>query len=319
MGVKQAVTGALGSAPASWLSTAISGNRLRIVAYHGLQSPRAFERQLQHLVERFTPVTGERVAAACSGGPPLPRRAVWVTFDDGHPEVVTHGRPLLDRYGIRAAMFICPAVVDTEDPYWWEIVRAAQDAGLTPVVDDAWETKGLSPEEALKRLPDRDRRDVVASLASALEDATGSRLRRTQVSSKQLREWVAGGHEVGSHTWDHPLLDRCDAAAQREQVRRAHEWIHDVLQPSGRFFAYPNGNAAKPAADELRSRGYDLGLAFDHRLAQVHRDPLYLSRLRADTDAELKRYRAILSGAHSGLFNAYRWRVERGSGRKRAP
>jgi len=48
--------------------------------------------------------------------------------------------------------------------------------------------------------------------------------------------------------------------------------------------------------------GYRLALVCDHRLCSSHPDPWRLSRLRVDAEASLPRFRAILSGAHSGVF-----------------
>lgn len=283
--------------------TTLTRTRLRILGYHGVPSAAAFQRHLAHLVERFRPVSGAQVQAAALGKAPLPSRAVWVTFDDGDPTVVTVALPLLARYGVPATMFLCPGVVDTATPYWWQVLQAAQrlDLPLDELGLPAEHTEG-----ALKQLPDGERRRVIDHLTSAIEERTGAAPTQQQLTSEQLTTWTAAGHEVGNHSWDHPLLDRCTDDQQREQIRTAHDWLSERVGSAPTTFAYPNGNWSATSEHELRRLGYRVAVGFDHRLTRTDVDPLRLSRLRVDADAALPRYRSILSGAHSGLLAGYR-------------
>src|SRR5262249_27105619 len=104
------VTRALGDARVARVGNLVATGYLRILAYHGIPDPAAFAAQLDHLRDRYNPVSGADVANAFTRGSALPKRAVWVTFDDGRPEVVTHGLPLLAARSIPATMFVCPGV-----------------------------------------------------------------------------------------------------------------------------------------------------------------------------------------------------------------
>ena len=271
---------------------------LRVLAYHGLPDPAQFRRQLAVLASRYRPVALEAVEAAFHGGPALPARAVWVTFDDGDPEVLDHGRRLLGEAGVKATMFVCPAVVDGDRPYWWQVVEDALSAGVHPEVDGVvWRDRSLVAR--LKTMPDVDRRAVVVGLAHRLGDGG----RRHQATLGSLRRWVADGHTVGNHTWDHPCLDRCDADAQREQVTSADRWLASAFPGTPRVFAYPNGDWAAATEQVLAELGYRIGVLFDHRIAAAGQAPLRLSRLRVSTDTEPRRFRAIVCGAHPLVFS----------------
>ena len=158
---------------------------------------------------------------------------------------------------------------------------------------------------ALKAADDDERRRVVALLARRLEVAARPAA-RAQVTSDDLRRWVAAGNEVGNHSWDHPCLDRCPPAEQRRQIERAHDWLTAALGRAPDVFAWPNGNPAEPALAALRELGYRLVLTADHRVCSRRPDPMALSRLRIDSDADLTRFDAIVSGAHPLVFGVAR-------------
>jgi peptidoglycan/xylan/chitin deacetylase (PgdA/CDA1 family) len=290
----------VGSEAVTRVAVTVTGRRLRILAYHDVPSAAAFEAQLVHLSERYRPISGGQVAAAFAGGPALPDRAVWLTFDDGFPAVVDVAQPLLERYATTATMFVCPSVVDTAEPFWWEVVREARRAGLTTGHDPI---PGAT-ERRLKTLGDEQRRTVVRDLSDRLQAHAGSPFRRPQLTSEQLRTWVDAGHELGNHTWDHPLLDRCSEDDQRRQVGQAHDWLLDAAGVRSRTFAYPNGNWSAATERALDDLGYVTAVGFDHHLVPLGAHPMRLSRLRVDADAPSSRLRAIASGAHSGAFAA---------------
>ena len=283
----------LGSRPVAAASSRLTVGRLRVLAYHQVGEPEAFARQLDRLSSRYATVTGAAVADWLDGTGELPARPVWITFDDADPSVVHEGARLLAERGMVATMFVCPGVVDTCQPHWWDVVGAARSAGITTDlnVDVTW----------LKRADDTERRRVVESLAHRLEE-TGQRCTFPQVTTDDLHDWAAAGHEVGNHTWDHPCLDRCAPAEQRSQIHRAHEWLTATLGQAPNVFAWPNGDPAGPALAALRELGYRLVLEFDHRVCVRRPDPMSLSRLRVDADADLTRFDAIISGAHPSVF-----------------
>lgn len=264
------------------------------MAYHDVPDADAFRRQLLALTADYHPVDEPAVVEAASGGRPLPPRSLWFTFDDGYPGVVDRGQAVLDELGIKAALYVCPAFVDTDQPPWWEVVDEARRLGVGPT----------QPVVELKRMADRERRAVVERLAAGIEATTGRAFRRPQLSAAALRRWLTAGHSVGNHSWDHPCLDTCSDEEQARQVSLTHDWLVGELGVERPTFAYPNGNLSLGAESALRRLGYPLALLFDHRLSDLGADPLRVSRLRLSADASAERARAIVSGAHPLAFGA---------------
>ncbi|MEM9037746.1 MAG: polysaccharide deacetylase family protein [Actinomycetota bacterium] len=286
----------LGRTAVAGPATAVSRRRLRTIAYHEVTDPERFRAQISMIAEQFRPVGEREVIEAVEHGAELPPKAVWVTFDDGSPTVMERAQPVLDELGVPATIFVCPGLVDTDRPMWWDIVGEAERLGA--VVP--------APLVEIKAMPDHARRALVAELEDEIIRRSGSALTGVQLTTASLRRWIDAGHGVGNHSWDHPCLDTCTPAEQEEQIRRCHAWLVDELGLDRPTFAYPNGNRADATERTLLDLKYPVGLVFDHRLTRLDVHPMRLSRLRLSADASVGRARAILSGAHSFLFHATR-------------
>lgn len=259
---------------------------LRVLGYHDVMDVEGFRTQMEHIVERYSPVTSSEVIGWLEGRP-LPSDAVWVTFDDGDPSIVEHGLPVLEDLGIAATMFICPGVVGTDRAFWWQVADAVAPHEVGP----------------LKLVPDETRTRRIEELRDRHIEETGSEFVRPQLTHEHIARWVDAGCDIGNHTWDHPLLDQCDPVEQERQITLAHEWLVDNVGGEQRLFAYPNGNRTDHARAVVERLGYSMALLFDHSLATVPR--FELSRLRTNADSELLRFRSIVAGVHP-LFHRLR-------------
>ncbi len=282
----------LGSSVVAGAARAATRRGVRILAYHGVPNEDSFDKQMSHLVQAYKPVSGLEVLNALSSGARLPDAAVWVTFDDGRPDVVENALPSLRRWNVPATLFVVASVIDTETPFWWEIVDRTLESGL--VADQ-------SLLRRLKAAPDNERRAEIDRLTEQLQ-SNDQTVTARQLTSSNLRKWLVAGMEVGNHSWDHPCLDKCAPNAQIDQIRSAHDKLSALIGDSVRLFAYPNGDFSTTVDDELKRLDYGVGCLFDHRMANTKQNPLALSRFRIDSRAELPRFRAIVSGAHSALF-----------------
>lgn len=286
------VVGLLGSRPVAAVFAAATRGRARAVAYHTVDDAVAFAAQLDLFVAMgLTTVTARQVADALQGGTPLPRRALWITFDDGDASVVQLALTLLQERGMVATAFLCGAWVGTGEAPWWQVVEAA-----TPAAEL------VATRLALKAAPDAERRTRVAQMADELA-AAGTPAVGRQWSTEDVAAWLAAGNDIGNHSWDHPCLDRCDDAEQRRQVRLAHERLSELGGAPLDVFAWPNGDPAAAALDEATVLGYRVVARCDHRLVRRSAGPLAVSRLKLDADVGVVRARAVISGGHSAVFH----------------
>jgi peptidoglycan/xylan/chitin deacetylase (PgdA/CDA1 family) len=100
----------------------------------------------------------------------------------------------------------------------------------------------------LKSLPDAERR-------AALERDFGHTDEREYgapraLSAEQLREFLALGGTVGSHTHFHPLLARCEDDTGLNECRQSREVLEKLVERNVCHFALPNGGS------DARTRGW---------------------------------------------------------------
>jgi peptidoglycan/xylan/chitin deacetylase (PgdA/CDA1 family) len=274
--------------------------RLAVLAYHGVDDPASFRRQLGWLARSMHPVSMDDVLQAMAGGRPLPARAVLLTFDDGHRSLLEAGLPLLRERGFPAAAFVIGGVLDTDQPFWWteteQLVRQGGRSGRLGDLDPA------ATVRRLKQLPDGERLEVLEELRATAE---GPPPRTPQLRRDELPLLEAAGVTVGNHTVTHPCLPRCDDAKAVAEVETAHRLLGDALGHEPRTFAYPNGDWDGRAEEALAGAGYEAAFLFDHRAnPATPRHPLRISRLRVNSTTSLGRFAMIASGLHPALHHA---------------
>lgn len=91
------------------------------------------------------------------------------------------------------------------------------------------------------------------------------------------RAVVEGGHEIGSHGWDHTDLTRYEAAECLDHLTRTHEALVDVTGTTPRWLRPPYGRMDAPVLYAAAELDYDVAL-WSHHLptdgaeAKVDRD-----------------------------------------------
>jgi len=91
-----------------------------------------------------------------------------------------------------------------------------------------------------------------------LWDREGGVGQTSLMDAPQLRQWVAGGQEVGAHTRHHVHLKQIDADTGRREIAQSRAELEAIVQAPVQHFCYPYGE-------------------FDHDHTQMARDAGYLS------------------------------------------
>lgn len=240
--------------------------RVSIVVYHDPE-PETLRRHLAWYAERYSFTTLDAVADALETGrwgdlPPYP---LVVTFDDGHKENARLA-PIFREFGVRPTVYLCSQVVGTTRPYWWK----------TPAADRI----GV---EALKRVPDGERRRRLAEAGNDPDRETDSRQSLTWDEVLRLRDVV----DYGAHTRTHPILLQCDDHRVTDEIALCKAELEEALGEPCRHFAFPNGDFSDREVDIIRRAGYRTARTIDPGWNGPNADPLRLKAVPISDDASV--------------------------------
>ncbi len=97
----------------------------------------------------------------------------------------------------------------------------------------------------------------------------------------QLREWLAAGHGIGSHTSSHVNLAKVPIEKAREEIRASKQKLEDLLGIPVRHFCYPYGGWNAAVRDLVAEAGYETATTLDFGLNTPATPKLELKRLMA--------------------------------------
>jgi len=78
----------------------------------------------------------------------------------------------------------------------------------------------------------------------------------TLMNEQQVRDWLAAGHEIGSHTSTHPNLRHVSAAQAREEIAGSRKALEDRFGVAVPHFCYPYGSWNESVRDLVAAAGY---------------------------------------------------------------
>lgn len=91
-----------------------------------------FEEEMQYLVDNgYHAITPEEMLDAWENGTPLPEKPVIITFDDGYVDNYKNAFPILQKYNLKATIFLISDFMGTYPNYMtWGEVEEMQQSGL---------------------------------------------------------------------------------------------------------------------------------------------------------------------------------------------
>jgi len=97
----------------------------------------------------------------------------------------------------------------------------------------------------------------------------------------EIREWLAAGHEIGSHSLTHPFLTRLAVAEAREEICASKKRLEDLFGKPVRDFCYPYGDWNETVRDVVSEAGYQTACTTEFGVNRSGESPLTLKRLTA--------------------------------------
>ena len=235
---------------------------------------------------------------ACSRCEPSPRPRLAVTFDDGQLDNYLHAAPVLDRLGVPATFFVPVEAVQRQQLLWhdrmgYAIQRLVRECSDSPLLTQL----GLRCSQAAERPRVGLHRAKLWSPAERLRWIQEAEERTPNaappwdgmMSWSQLRDLVRRGHEIGSHSYTHPILVQCDDRQLEHEVAASRRRLEEELGTEVRSFCYPNGDCDARVVGAVSRAGYQLAVTTRWGDNRPTDDPYALNRHDMVAESSLDR------------------------------
>jgi peptidoglycan/xylan/chitin deacetylase (PgdA/CDA1 family) len=219
-----------------------------------------FEADLDFFLRHFHPFTLEEIIQHIRTGRPFDKKGFLICFDDGLRQVYETAAPILLRKGVPAALFLNSAFVDNKDIFY-----NFKKGLILDKFDRSNVSNNLLQEAARVLAQNTDaitqfQTGTIPQLRSAIRsinylnrrlvdelgplfgiDFEEFRLRqRPFMTTPEIKELIAKGFAIGSHSIDHPLYALLPLDEQVRQTRESTDWVIKTFGLPYKTFAFPH-------------------------------------------------------------------------------
>ncbi len=252
---------------ASRLARPMAGPSAVVLMYHRVAQPMVdpwnlsvapdlFDRQIAMLAKRYRLVPLDELPERLHrdrGGPPL----VAVTFDDGYRDNLVVARPILEKHGCPATLFVTTGFIGWETPFWWDELaervlcarRLPDRIALATVPGMTVQTDGHDRVDVLfaiwaclRKLSSPQRDAAMAELREALPGPMPADPNALPMGVDEIAAFAGPLFDIAAHTVTHPALTDLSLEAQTREIAESRIALERILDRPVSSFAYPYGD-----------------------------------------------------------------------------
>ena len=201
-------------------------------------------------------------------------RTVSVTFDDGYRDTLYEAKPMLERYGVPATVFVVTGYIESGRDFWWDVMERQC---RTLAVGDEFDALCRSHHAELQPLGHDERQTFLDQKQAEIGHAPPATVETMTMA--ELESLAASSLiEVGAHTVTHPLLTTLSAVEQLDEMRASKRYLEDVLGHPVRAFSYPFGSYEPTSVASARTAGFSCACTSARRPVTAGTDAFELPR-----------------------------------------
>lgn len=281
-------------------------------------TPDHFAEQLDVLQSTNVRVMHLHELAASLASGKIPKRSVVITFDDGYLDNLENARPVLDRHGIPATVFVASGYVGSEGEFWWDAMeRILLMPGKLPEKLEveiagerrSWDLNGdatwteadaeryrewkpyTQAQTARQRLYQElrkvvlrdgpaERARIIAELLTWAGIPSTARPERRILDDDGLRRLAADDLiDIGGHSITHPELANLSVPEQDHELRTSKDRLEQILGREVTALAYPHGSCSADTKRLAEAAGYGFACGTQRRPVQRGTDLYELPRV----------------------------------------
>jgi peptidoglycan/xylan/chitin deacetylase (PgdA/CDA1 family) len=147
--------------------------------------------------------------------------------------------------------------------------------------DDGYQNNLVYAMPVLKKYVFSSTCYAVSSLAGKTNiwDAQKNVTSKPLMTAIEMREWIAGGQEIGSHTRHHIDLNKIDRAIAKEEIMQSKTELEAMTGMACKHFCYPYGEYDFEHVMMVRAAGYDSATTTEHSVADASHGAYELPRM----------------------------------------
>jgi peptidoglycan/xylan/chitin deacetylase (PgdA/CDA1 family) len=235
----------------------IQRNRITILLFHDV-APETAAFTFQFLKKKYSLISLNDLLNAVDYKDliSLPRKALIITFDDGH---IGNYRlfPLICKHKIPVSIFLCAAIINTNRSFWFTYKPSEEKKG------------------ELKKIINSERLAILNKFGyNQLEEhETPQALTKTQIM--EMKEQI----NFQSHTLFHPILTQCNFEDAKKEIIDSKILLENEYDLKINAISYPNGDYTNREIEIAREGGYSCGVTVDYGFNSIETDVYKLKRI----------------------------------------
>ena len=252
----------------------IQRNKVTFLLYHDISRETA-EKTFPWLAKRYNIIGLNDFINACKtrNGQALPKKALVITFDDGHAGNYKL-LPIVQRLNLPVTIFLCAGIINTKRHYWFTYTHP-----------DVSKSK-------LKRVSNQERLKILRSIGFSPD----REFQTAQAMTKEQILEIKNAIDLQAHTMSHPCLPRCTGEEAQEEIFTSKQILEKEYGLNINSIAYPNGDYSDRDIALAKEAGYECGVTVDFGYNTLDTDLFRLKRLSVNDSSNFDELAVKASG-----------------------
>lgn len=256
----------------------VQRNKVTILMFHDIDVKKAVP-AFTYIKNHYNVISLQNYLEAIHSHTRLPKKAVIITFDDGHAGNYLL-LPVLKQFQIPVTIFLCSDIINTRRHFWFK------------------HCKELLPErERLKKMSNDQRLEALKHYGFEQTREYTDTQALTHEQIEEMRPWV----DFQSHTCFHPCLPQCDDETAKMEIVQSKQHLEKDYAFNINSISYPNGDYSPRDIQIAKKAGYKCGITVDYGYNDLHTDLFRLKRISVNDGRSLDELIVKSSGCYAFL------------------
>ncbi len=209
-------------------------------------------------------ISTEQVINYIKGTASIPKKAVWITFDDGWEDNIENVIPIIIKYDIPVTFFISTDPVENGGVFWWSYVtRYGKYLTANKTIREMRKISEQQREQLIEQLECRFARLMPREAMTINEIRSIAKLPQV---------------EIGCHTAHHVIMSQCNDQQLDAEIQTSKEKLERWINRPIKFFAYPEGDYNFHIREMIQKYGFEMAATTENRVVKRNENLFALPR-----------------------------------------